>query len=330
MDNFWNPGELLSISSSYWKGCTIQAAVRLEIFTLLGDSSVTPQQLAHLCGTDARATGLLLNALSAMGLLDKKEELFSNTPFAATFLVKTSGSYMGHIILHHHHLVDAWAQLDEAIKTGNPVDTRSYGEEIERESFILGMHNLATVLAASVAEKIDLKGRTTLLDLGGGPGTFAIHFCRANPELHATIFDRETTEPYARKTISTFDLDERIDFTSGDFTNDPLPAGPFDAAWLSHILHSNDAEQCLHILTAVKKILSPGGVLMIHDFILDESMDSPEFGALFSLNMLLNNGVGRSYSLSELTIMLERAGLNNISHLDIESPNGSSIIMGVV
>lgn len=330
MANSWSVGELLSVSSAYWKGCTLQAGVRLEIFSHLENASKRADDLAKLINTNPHATELLLNALSGIDLLKKDKDTYSNTEFSETHLVKSSPKYMGNIILHHHHLVDGWAQLDQAIASGKPVSMRSYGDDIERESFIMGMFNLAMGLAPQIAALVDLSGKKKLLDLGGGPGTYAIHFCLANPELTATIFDRPTTKPFAEKTIHKFNLDKRIDFNGGDFNIDPISGGPYDAAWLSHILHSNSIEACQKIINKTVAQLSSGGMLLIHEFILEDSMDKPEFPALFSLNMLINNGVGRSYGRAELEQMMTNAGLTQIKQLRFESPNDSSIILGVV
>ena len=62
-----------------------------------------------------------------------------------------SPKYIGYIILHHHHILDGWAQLHEAVKTGRPIEKRSYGEEFERECFLMGMFNLAMGIAPNVS-----------------------------------------------------------------------------------------------------------------------------------------------------------------------------------
>lgn len=330
MTNDWNIGTLLSVSSAYWQGCTLQAGVRLEIFSHIGRHSLSATEIAVKAETDERATELILNALAAIGLIDKKASLYTNTQFAETFLVKTSPNYMGHIILHHHHILDGWAQLDTAVATGRPVEKRSYGAEIERESFLMGMFNLAMGLAPQIAKLIDLSKCRHLLDLGGGPGTYAIHFCLANPLLQATIYDRETTKPFAEQTVASFGLSERIQFKSGDFTIDPISGGPYDAAWLSHILHSNGQESCQEIIAKTVAGISPGGIVLIHDFILDNNKDHPEFGALFSLNMLINNPQGRSYSEEEIRAMMQKSGISDIKRYDFSSPNGSAILAGIV
>lgn len=326
----WNSGSLLGVSSAYWRGCALQAAVRLRLFTLLAEGTMTAATLAERAASDSEATALLLDALAAMGLLIKADDGYRNTPVAGELLVADSPRYLGHIILHHHHILDGWAQLDAVVRTGLPAKRRSYGEAIERESFLLGMFNLAMGLAPILAKKIDLSGRRRLLDLGGGPGTYAIHFCLANPQLRAVVFDRPTTEPFARRTAAQFGVAERIDFAAGDFTRDPLVGGPYDVAWLSHVLHSNTIDACERMIAATLAAMAPGGLIMIHDFILDDRKDGPEFPALFSLNMLIAGNGGRSYSVGEIKGMLAGAGVKDIRHHPFRAPNDSSILLGTV
>jgi cyclopropane fatty-acyl-phospholipid synthase-like methyltransferase len=191
------------------------------------------------------------------------------------------------------------------------------------------MFNLAMAIAPKLAAAIDLSTRRHLLDLGGGPGTHAIHFCLVNPGLTATIFDRPTTRPFALETIKRFGVEERIDFVAGDFNEDEIP-GRYDVAWLSQILHSNGPEECRRLIEKTASVMEPGGVMLIHDFFLDDNMAGPLFPALFSLNMLLNNPEGRSYSAQEVIAMLERAGIREIRRLPFQGPNDSYVISGVV
>lgn len=329
MGKIWNPGMLLSVSSGYWAGCTLQAAVRLQVFTGLAEGALPAAELALRLDCDEEAMGLLLDALSAMDLLIKEGDVYRNSKEAGELLVTGSPRYMGHIILHHHHLLDGWAQLDVAVKTGQPVKKRSYGAEVERESFLMGMFNLAMAIAPTISREISLYNRSRLLDLGGGPGTYAIHFCLANPGLRAVILDRPTTEPFARRTAEKFGVGDRIDFIGGDFTVEEIRGGPYDVAWLSHILHSNSIRECHRLLERTMAAMAPGGLILVHDFILDDTKDGPEFPALFSLNMLLANNGGRAYSEMEIRDMLEQAGVEDITRYQFRAPNDSSILAGV-
>ena len=326
----WNAGTFLSVSSAYWRGCALQAGVRLELFTILADRVSTLSEITGKTKTDSRGMEYLLNALSAMGLLIKVDDSYRNSMAALDFLCKDSPRYLGHIILHHHHILDGWAQLDVAVRTGAPVSKRSYGTGVERESFLMGMFNLAMAIAPDIAGRVELKDRKRLLDLGGGPGTYAIHFCQANPNLRAVIFDRPTTKPFAEKTVAGFGLTERIDFIGGDFNTDPISGGPYDVAWLSHILHSSGPAECREMIRKVLAVMEPGGLVLVHDFILDNTKDGPEFAALFSLNMLINNPQGRTYSEEEITRMLRENGANEIERLPFRGPNSSSVICATV
>lgn len=329
MEKDWNVGKLLGVSSGYWQGCTVQAGVRLKVFTVLGERKCDANVVAKGIGSDSRATGLLLDALTAMGLLNKVDQKYENSEFSRNFLLADTPGYMGHIILHHHQILDGWAQLDQAVMTGRRVDRRSYGAEMERESFLMGMFNLAIMLAPKMARKFDLSGRKRMLDLGGGPGTYGIHFCLTNPELKVVILDRPTTEPFARETVARFKLSGRINFIGGDFNIDPIVGGPYDVAWLSHILHSNSTSACQACLEKTVAALEPGGLILIHDFILDDTKDGPEFPALFALNMLVGTEHGRSYSRKEIVAMLEQAGVVDITHHKLDVSNDSSVISGV-
>ena len=325
----WSVERILGVSNAYWEGAVLQSAVVLGVFTALGESALPTQQLAESCGCDSRALEMLLDALCAMGLLIKENGGYRNTPESKMFLSKDSDQYLGHIVAHHFHLMKRWAQLPEAIRTGRPIHSGPPESEEQREAFLMGMFNLARLLAPRVAEAIDLSGRQKLLDLGGGPGTYAIHFCLAYPGLKATVYDLPTTRPYAEKTIESYGLSDRISFQAGNYLDQDIE-GSFDVVWMSHILHSMGPQACIEVMKKAVATLVPGGVLYVHDFLLNETKDGPLFPALFSLNMLLNTKEGRAYSELEVRSMMEEAGLRHIHRVPFESPNSSSILQGSV
>jgi predicted O-methyltransferase YrrM len=326
----WTPGRLFKISGYYWLSCAIHAAVKLDVFTAIGLRKLTGNDIAQKINGETRAATMLCNALVATGLLDKKDDKYVNTPFSQTFLSKDSPQYIGHIIMHHHFMVESWTKLDQAVRTGNPVRTRSSrGEEERLESFLMGMFNLAMTLAPQLVAQIDLLGRRHLLDLGGGPGTYAIHFCLNNPQLKATVYDLPTTRPFAEQTIERFGLTDRIQFMSGDYMEEDIE-GVYDVAWLSHILHSEGPEGCQRLIEKAVSVLEPGGMILVHDFILNNTMDGPLHPALFSLNMLLGNPSGQSYSEKQIMNMLGKAGVKEIKRHPFQSYNDSGLIYGVI
>ncbi|MCK5162679.1 MAG: SAM-dependent methyltransferase [Desulfobacula sp.] len=327
----WNPGTLLEMSGSYWKTCTLHTSVKLDIFTVIGSNALSVDKINEKLKLDKRGLAMLLNALSALELLIKKDGKYSNSPPALTFLSKESGQYLGFMIMHHHHLMESWHKMDKAIIEGMPTRSRSsFSDEERRESFLMGMFNIGMAIAPRLSKELDLSGCKKLLDFGGGPGTYAIHFCLANPELNASVYDLSTTRPFAEKTINKFNISDRVDFISGNYVEDEFAyPNTFDAAWLSHILHGEGPEQAQEIIGKAVSALKPKSKIYIHDFILNNNMDGPLFPALFAINMYLGTPKGRSYSQAQISDMLKAHGVQNIKRLSFTGPTQSGILSGV-
>jgi len=325
----WDVGKLLEVSGSYWHACTLHTGVKLDLFSRIEAGDNTAEEIAEGLGYNVRGVAVLLDALAAMGLIVKVKPRYSNSPTSKSLLVKGSPKYIGYMIMHHHHLVEAWSHLDQAVRTGKPARERGAFDEEERESFLMGMFNMAMGIAPGLAGQIDLTGRQHLLDLGGGPGTYAIHFCLANPSLKATVADLTTTRPFAEKTISRFGLSDRIDFVPCNYLEDDIE-GSYDVAWLSHILHGEGPDECQMIIKKAVSSLEQGGLMLLHDFILNDTFDGPLFPAIFSLNMLINTDKGRSYTEEQIKEMMIEAGLTNIKRLAFEGPTESGILIGEV
>ncbi len=325
----WDAASLLQLAGGYWQIFTLHAGVKLDLFTVIGDSAMTSDQIARRIDGDERGVTILLNALTAMGLLAKKDLAYSCVPAARRFLTRNAEDYIGHMVLHHHHLTDTWSRMDEAVISGEPLKSRSaVSQEQRRESFLMGMYNLASQQAPDIVAQIDLGDRRRLLDLGGGPGTYAIHFCKQNPALEAVVYDLPTTRPFAERTIRSHELSDRIAFAAGDYVTDAIP-GQYDVVWISHILHAEDFETCDRIVAKAAGALAPGGLIMVHDFILTDTMDAPLFPALFALNMLQATEAGQSYSEGQIRQMLEKAGVSKVRRLDYVGPTESGILSGM-
>ncbi len=329
-DRSWTPQTLLELSNGYWRTCVLHAAVKLDLFSQLGDRALRTDELAATIGADEEGLERLLNALAAMELLSKNGDRFSCTPSAVAFLSRQSSRYLGHIILHHHQLMESWVHLDAAAKSGRPVRGRYAGDDPEwRENFLLGMFDLAMLLAPKLVGKIDLSGRRRLLDLGGGPGTWAIHFCKENPGLAATVFDLPTTRSFAEQTIARFGLQDRVSFVAGDFLADEI-TGSYDVVWLSQVLHGEGPQGVRTILDKALSVLEPGGLLLVHEFLLDDDLGGPLYPALFSLNMLLGTSEGRAYSDCQLFDLLRDAGFKEPRRLALDLSGESAVIAATV
>ncbi len=327
----WNPAKLMQTSGAYWAACALHSGVDLGIFTALHSTAESAEELARRLACDARGLETLLTALAAMELLRREGDRYALTPAARQYLSEQSPDYFGHIILHHRHLVPAWARLSEAVRSGR--STRREGshrteDAEERRHFLLGMFNVATQQAKTVALGLDLHGRTRLLDLGGGPGTYAIHFCMHNPQLTAAVYDLPSTRPFAEDVIARHELSDRIQFVEGDFMRDVV-AGRYDVVWISQVLHALNHEDSALLLEKAARVLTPGGLLVVQEFVLNNAKDGPKHPALFGCNMLVGTENGRVYTEQELIDLIKGTGALNVKRLKIDLPQGCGIIAGV-
>ncbi len=327
MDDNWTAPGLLEATGSYWQGCAIMAGVKLDLFNNLNAKKDSHSDLAKRIGADSRALGMLLRALAALGLLEQKGGIYSCSASTKNLLVSDSPNYLGNIISHQHHLVESWAQLDQAVRTGHPQrQSSSFSGNEWQESFQLGMQNLANLVAPQMVPHISIGSRTKMLDLGGGPGTWSIHFCRHNPELHSTILDLPGSRKLAEIAINSANMSDRINFTDGDFNQTRLQE-TYDLVWMSHILHGESLENCQALVAKAAATLNPEGLLIIHEFILDDHGSGPIYPALFALNMLLGTKSGAAYTETELSEMITAAELEPPQRLQLPPQSRSGVLI---
>ena len=105
---------------------------------------------------------------------------------------------------------------------------------------------------------LELSGVNTLVDVGGGPGLYAIEFVKRNPELRAIVFDSEETLQVATKNIEAAGLKEQIDLCPGDIFSDPLPKN-VDYIFLSNLVHIYSLEENQAFIKSCSEALNPGG-----------------------------------------------------------------------
>ncbi len=317
-DNFAEmQSQLQRIANGFRPAILLLTANHLDLFTELSGKCESAEQIASRFHLDPRATGIFLNALTALGFLVKKDGTYSNAQIADTLLVAGKPGYQGDILKHNLNLWQRWSRMEEVLKTGLPArDPRGRRSDDELRSFILGMANLAVSVADLLWEKVDLKDPRRLLDLGGGPGAFSFAACRRYPELSATVYDLPEVEPIFREQCANHRFDERVRFYAGDFIMDEIPAG-FDVVLLSSIIHSlSEAENQL-LFSKIAKIITPGGKLIVKDFYISEDGTHPLHAALFAVNMLVGTPAGTCYTSSTVERWLQACGFRSIRFLEL-------------
>lgn len=320
---------LLQLGCGYWKSHVLFTAVEFDIFTLINKGKFTTKEISQAIHTNERATEMLLNALVSLELLAKEENSYKNSHLSNLYLIKGKPHYLGDFIHHFHNMMDNWAMLRETIETGKPVSLKNLPEEVDPHDlrdFITAMHNIASVKAEELCREIDLKSSKTLLDIAGGPGTYAIALAKANPHLHAVVFDLEHVIKLTHEFIESADMGGRVTTQAGNCLEDTFGENMYDAILASNLLHIYNPANNTMILKKCWDALKDGGQIIIHEFVLDETRTRPQFAALFSLNMLIGTQEGASYSESEYRTWLENTGFKDIKRIGLES--NSTLIIG--
>ena len=284
----------------------------------------TAAAVAGELGVDPRALELVMNALVALGLLEKSAAGFCNAPAAAAYLANEG--YRGHIFRHIHHCWESWNDLEGVLRRGGPDLVREsvilHDEEAWNRDFIRGMDDVTRELAPQVAAQLELAGARRLLDLGGGPGTYARAFLAAYPQLEeVTIFDLPFALGVAGERLAGFARRDAVKLVAGDFHLDAFGAG-FDAVWISQVLHSQSEAQCRALLARAAASLVPGGRLCVHEFLLDDSRSRPLTAALFAVHMLVMTAAGRAYSGAEIAGWMREIGLIDVEIRQVSDDTG--------
>ncbi|MGO9620881.1 MAG: methyltransferase [Desulfobaccales bacterium] len=310
--------QLMSMARGFQAARMLTVAVDLGVFDFL-DQARSAVETAAWLKADARAAGIFLNGLAALGLLVKETDSFHNSEIASRYLVQGKDDYRGAILKHLEQTWErGWNDLRHTVLVGYPqgvepetwVDTRRSRDEEGVQAFIWGMHAIARDLAPQVATKLPLSGVRRLLDLGGGPATYAIAFAQANPDLRATVFDLPAPSEIARENIAKHGLSSRIDILAGNFLRDDIGSS-YDFIWISQILHSHDRQQCRLIIRKAAAALVPGGRLAIQEFFLNPDGCTPPGAALFGVHMLACTPRGQAYTHAEVAGWLQEEGLTS-------------------
>ncbi|MGW2262223.1 methyltransferase [Streptomyces sp. NPDC001780] len=302
---------LMDTYMSQYRLPALAAADRLGIFTALADEPAPAEDLARSRGLDAHGTTTLLSLLTALGFLTVHGREHHLTPAARAFLLPGTARYWGPM------LGLGWDERCTAVRhvvtNGTPHGYR--GKDIWRthgrsprqgELFARAMHAHSAAPAAALADRLDLSGCASLLDVAGGIGTFSMALARRNPGLGATVMDLPVVAATASRVLADAGLADRVVLRPGDMFADTWPAGQ-DRVLFADVLSDWDDERSLALLARARGALAPGGRLLIHQVMPDDSRHLSPTAAGYSMALAVMTG-GRLRALPELAALLHEAG----------------------
>ena len=313
-----------AMTAGYRNACILISALKVGIFEALGEGPRTPGEVAADLDLDTRAVDVVMCALAAAEILLQDGDRFIIDPGARPFLLAGSPETMVSIIGHNRSMLRSWVRLDEVMQIGAPAPRQERTAE-EMEDFICGMENVSRRSSEEVAAKIDFSDTRRLLDLGGGPGTASLTFARANPGLECVVYDLAGPVGIAAGRISRAGLEDRVTTCAGDFLTDDI-GRDFGIVYISNIIHMLSPDQTLELLEKAGGALVSGGRVLVKDFYLEDSRIAPPWTAQFSVNMLVNTEGGKTYTLTEMSDLLTRAGFDGLETVEIA--RNSMIISG--
>lgn len=324
-----DPMTVARVSSAYWHSKVLHVANRLDVFNRLSGKSLSVDELARETGADERGLDILLIAATSLGFLERVNGRYRNSPLAATFLVKTSERFQGGIVSMFESWYPTWEKLYDAVVTGKPPVQKPHdqGEEATR-TYIYGMHYRGVAQAQLLAKRISLKGRSHLVDIAGGPGTFCIMFCKQNKGLSATVIDQPQTLAVTREIVASHGMTGRVHTKPGDYLNETFGSG-YDAALLSSMLNQESPAVVRDIFRKAYDALSPSGLVIVQDQMLNDEKTGPVLSAMIGVNQLLHTPGGAAHSGREIAEWLTAVGFSKVKRVPMLAPSPFTVLTGV-
>ncbi len=326
-----DPGAIMSLSTAYWESQVLLTANRVGLFACLKDG---PCDVAGVCadlGLEPRAARLLLKACVALELLTETADGFANAPAAQAFLVPGQPGYLGNAIRYSDNLYDTWGRLQDALTSGEPqLRSAEYLGDDPRitRDFVYGMHDRALGIGRVLVELVPLAAPRRLLDVGGGPGTYAALFVQRYPDLEAVVLDLPGVVAHAEDIVAGLGAAGRVATLAGDFHQTEFPPGN-DVVLVSGVLHRETEESCRRLIARAAGALQPGGRLVLSDVFTDAGGAAPRFATLFGLNMLLTAPDGGVHADADVAAWLESAGIADVAVVPFPPPMPHRVVTGI-
>jgi hypothetical protein len=329
------PDGILQLGLAFWGSKTLLSAVELGVFSELGRGPLRAEVLIERLRLNRRAARDFLDALVALGMLNREDDVYWNTPASGLFLDRDKGSYVGGLLeMANARLYRFWGNLTAALRTGEPQNelkqgenffTKVYADPRRLAGFLQAMTALSVGAARAIAEKFPWDEYRTFADLGTAQGALPVQVAIAHPHLNGIGFDLPPVRPHFEAYASGQGLSHRLSFQGGDFFADPLPSA--DVLVMGHVIHDWDLEQRKFLIRKAYDALPAGGALVVYDAIIDDERRQNAFGLLMSLNMLIETPGGADYTAADCSSWMREAGFKQIRSQHLVGPD--SMVVGI-
>ena len=292
------------------------SAIEFGLFSELAKGPLDADALKARLGLHPRSATDFLDALVALGMIERSDECYSNTPESEFYLDRAKPSYIGNFFA----LWDArgypfWGSLAEALKTGEPQNEIKRGEDLfealyaisdRLRLFLRSMTGHSLPSAMAIAEKFRWRKYKTFVDIGAAEGCLPVRVALAHPHLVGESFDLPAVRPFFEEYVASFGLQDRLRFRAGDFFKDPMPKA--DVLVMGMILHDWNLDAKRLLLKKAHDALPSGGALIVYEHLIDDERRKNVAGLLISLMMLIETQGGFDYTGADCQGWMREAG----------------------
>lgn len=302
------------------------AGMQLDVFTHLAGGPSSSAALAAAMGVAEDRLSRLLHALVVSGLLEKRGDLFANTPEADAFLVKGRSSYIG---ATHELLAQVWQadlQTAQSIRSGEPAALHDFdsASDAEMAAMLRGMHPYASASGRDLVRRFDFSRVNSVVDIGGGSGGLVAALCEAHPALHGTLLELPRNARLAADILKATPGGDRVSVEAGDILAAPL-VGPCDAVVLRALVQVLGPLDAARAIANAAAALRPGGsIYIIGGGIIDDDRLAPHSAVFLNVTFMNLYAAGRSYTEQQHASWLSAAGCGDMRRIVL--PSGSSIV----
>jgi hypothetical protein len=334
-DGIITPDAILQLGFAFWGSKTLLSAVELGLFTLLADGPLSVETVTSRLALHPRSVRDFLDALVALGQLERKDGLYANTAAGALFLDRQKPTYVGGILeMANARLYPFWGALTEGLRTGNPQNEAKEGRDLFDEiyrspailaEFLRAMSGISLAAANAISTKFSWANYKSFADIGAAQGAFPVTLAQAHPHLAGIGFDLPVVRQHFETYVAQRGLSKRISFHAGDFFADSLPAA--DVLIMGHILHDWGLEKKRMLIRKAYAALPHGGALIVYDSVIDDERRKNAFGLLMSLNMLIETREGFDFTGADCMGWLREAGFVETRVEPLVGPD--SMVIGI-
>jgi hypothetical protein len=321
-----NPNAIMELGFGFWGSKTLLSAIELGVFSELADGqALDGDELCERLGLHPRCARDFFDALVALGMLEREDGRYANTPATDRFLDRAKPFYMGGMLeMANARLYGFWGSLTDALRTGDPQNEAKRGENFfeglyadpaRLAQFAGAMSAISLGAGQAIAAKFPWRDHGSVIDIGCAEGAVPVQIALAHEHITGGGVDLPPLEPLFDAYVAGAGLGERLEFTAGDFFADPLPEA--DVLVMGHILHDWDIDEKRLLLRKAYDALPEGGALIVYEAIIDDERRHNAFGLLMSLNMLIETPGGFDYTGADCRGWMQEAGFREsyVEHL---------------